>query len=160
MGFRRAVVTKIVDDADGFRSFYLRPTSGEPQTYRAGQHIRLQLPGVERHSSIIRHYSLSLFDAAPEQYRIGVKRSSEALRPRGSNWLHENVEINSEILISAPVGSFVLNEEGTRLIVLVSVGSGVTPPLSMSLRPNTPSHNARGLVCSRRHDMAPSTLCV
>jgi ferredoxin-NADP reductase len=45
--------------------------------------------------------------------------------------LHENVEINSEILISAPVGSFVLNEEGTRPIVLVSVGSGVTPLLSM-----------------------------
>jgi len=130
-GFFPVTVTKVVDDADRFRSFYLRPTSGRLEAYKAGQHIRLQLPDGDRNSSIIRNYSLSSFDPAPEEYRIGVRRSEKGPLPSGSNWLHDNIEVGSEILISAPAGSFVLNEQSDRPIALVSAGSGITPMLSM-----------------------------
>jgi ferredoxin-NADP reductase len=85
--------------------------------------VRLQPPGEP--AALLRSYSLS----APEAergYRIAVKR--EGL---GSAYLHDRVAEGDVLDVGAPRGSFTLDPRGTRPIVLLSAGVGVTPVLAM-----------------------------
>lgn len=132
--YRNFKVTKKVKESDVITSFYLEPVDGEPfPAFKPGQYITVKadIPG-EPHSHL-RQYSLS---CAPNQglYRISVKRE-EAIgdNPAGivSNYLHAHLEEGSILPISAPAGDFVLNDQDTRPLVLMSGGVGLTPMISM-----------------------------
>jgi nitric oxide dioxygenase len=81
----------------------------------------------------MRQYSLS--DApGKDYYRISVKKESGTdTTPGGmvSNYLHEQVSVGTELVISAPAGDFTLDESSTKPLVLLSGGVGITPLLSM-----------------------------
>jgi ferredoxin-NADP reductase len=130
-GFTSVYVSKIVDEADQIRSFYLRPKSGQLSPYLAGQHVRIKLPVAGASRPIVRHYSLSDYDPSLEEYRIGVRRSGGGLQTSGSTWLHDCVQEGDELRISQPEGTFTLAPESERPIALISIGSGVTPVLAM-----------------------------
>jgi uncharacterized protein len=130
-GFRPVIVSRVVDEADQIRSFYLRPKAGSLTSFAPGQYVSIRLPDSDTLPPLVRNYSISNFGTSPEEYRIGVKRSSEPSSRSGSNWLHDHAIEGIELQISAPQGSFTLTPEGERPIGLISVGSGVTPVLSM-----------------------------
>lgn len=130
-GFATVYVSKIVDEADRIRSFYLRPKEGRLSSYVAGQHVQIKLPiGGDQHT-LLRHYSLSSYDLMPEEYRIAVRRADGDPASSGSAWLHDRVQEGDELLITKPEGTFTLAPESERPIVLISIGSGVTPVLAM-----------------------------
>lgn len=130
-GFSAVCVSKIVDEADRIRSFYLRPKSGQLAPYLAGQHLRIKLPVPGARDPLVKHYSLSNYDPSPVEYRIAVRRSDGDLQTSGSKWLHDCVQEGDELQISEPEGTFTLSPDSGRPIALVSIGSGVTPVLSM-----------------------------
>src|SRR5699024_7391690 len=66
--------------------------------------------------------------------RISVKREEQVGdNPAGvvSNYLHAHVEEGSILPISAPAGDFVLDDQDSRPLVLMSGGVGLTPMMSM-----------------------------
>ena len=136
-GHKPFLVQRKVEESDSISSFYLVPKDGEPlPPFHSGQYVSLKfrIPGEQYEG--IRQYSLSHI-WNEKFYRISVKRELAPLNantaPAGlvSNHLHDEVQESDTVLVHIPQGDFVLNEESSRPVVLLSAGSGVTPALCM-----------------------------
>lgn len=124
-GARRFTLVERIKESTEITSFYLAPSDGGAILEALpGQYIGLQLfiDGQEHR----RNYSLSAV-GKDGRYRISVKRE-----PGGkvSNYLHHQLLIGNEIALFAPAGDFVL-KSGTKPLVLISGGVGITPTLPM-----------------------------
>ena len=119
-------------------SFYLVPEDGKPlAAFLPGQFLtfKLDVPSPTGESqSVIRCYSLS--DAPnPSHYRISVKRAPAPFAsqiPQGvsSNYLHDHIEVGSQLQVRAPAGHFHIDHSDAP-VVLIGGGIGITPMLSM-----------------------------
>jgi ferredoxin-NADP reductase/ferredoxin len=91
-----------------------------------GQYVVLRLHPTAGGPPLFRTYSLSGGRVA-DRYRISVK-----VEPAGvaGVWLRDHVHPGDALDVSAPRGSFVL-EDGRRPLVLLSAGIGATPLLAM-----------------------------
>uniref|UniRef100_A0A7C2AWK7 2Fe-2S iron-sulfur cluster binding domain-containing protein n=1 Tax=Pseudomonas graminis TaxID=158627 RepID=A0A7C2AWK7_9PSED len=123
-------VTRIEDESAGIRSFYFEPADGAGlPAFKAGQHLplRVSIPlSQQSHMPpLIRTYSLS---SAPSDgfFRISVKRDGQA-----SVYLHDQVKVGDLLQARSPQGSFVVDPQERRPLVLLGAGIGVTPMLSM-----------------------------
>lgn len=134
MGFRSFTVSKIVEENELIRSFYLVPTDGGAiASFTPGQYVSVKVSMPGETYTQIRQYSLS---AAPNEpyYRISVKREDGALNtPAGkvSTYLHKEIKEGDTLLLSAPAGQFQLAPTDDRPLVLIGGGIGVTPLMSM-----------------------------
>lgn len=114
-----------VPESSEITSFYLEPVDGKPViAHKPGQYIslRLNIAGGEHRRS----YSLS----APSSgvgLRISVKREPSGV---ASNYLHDQIIAGSVLELFPPSGNFTL-AAGTRPLVLISGGVGITPTISM-----------------------------
>ncbi|MEE5058667.1 NO-inducible flavohemoprotein [Pseudomonas alliivorans] len=107
-------------------SFYLEPVDGQPViVHKAGQYIGLRL--VVNGQEIRRNYSLSAASTGIG-YRISVKKEVDGV---ASNYLHEQVKAGDELQLFPPSGEFTLIE-GSKPLVLISGGVGITPTLAMA----------------------------
>ncbi|WP_225823830.1 MOSC and FAD-binding oxidoreductase domain-containing protein [Streptomyces naphthomycinicus] len=125
-GFRTLRVARVAPETPTVSSVYLRTTDGTPlPAARAGQYLSIRL-AVGDANPTVRSYSLS---AAPgsDTYRISVKHEAHG---KVSTYIHDTLHPGDLVDIASPRGTFVL-EEGTRPVVLVSAGIGVTPVLAM-----------------------------
>ena len=158
---RQLTVTKIVQESENVKSFYLSPTSiaststassttssstsSDLWTFKAGQHLPIQLRTPR--GELLRTYSLS---SSPSSgyYRISVKREPHGM---ASTFLHDHVRVGDSINVNKPAGDFTMkqhlndkmdmasptvedgssNNNNIQTIVLLSSGIGVTPILSM-----------------------------
>ena len=75
---------------------------------------------------MLRNYSLSGQPSA-DYYRITVKREQHGA---ASGYLHTRIAVGDELDIAAPRGTFIL-EQTHAPVLLISVGIGATPVLSM-----------------------------
>lgn len=135
-GFSNFRVIKKEQESDVITSFYLVPSIGAGiPTFKPGQYITVRVPTPCGHTTM-RNYSLS---STPDQdyFRISVKREAgaKADTPQGfvSNFLHDQVNVDSVIEVGPPCGEFFLDEETQhhRPLVLLAAGIGITPILSM-----------------------------
>jgi uncharacterized protein len=136
--WRNFVVVRKVKESEEITSFYLKPEDqAEIPNFQPGQFltIKLVIPGQPK--PIIRTYSLS--DAAEpcEYYRLSIKREPA---PKGldvpagiaSNFMHDQVQAGSVILVKPPSGRFCLDVQQSIPVVLISNGVGITPLISMA----------------------------
>lgn len=126
-GFVAFKVAKIVVESEGVMSFELSPADGRrlPQ-FVAGQHVVVKVPGLDG-KSVVRMYSLC-GPVNGSYYRIGVKAEVNGV---GSNYMHR-LQVGDSLEVSAPRGAFRL-AEGSRPLVLMGAGIGITPLLAMLL---------------------------
>jgi len=132
-----------VDEAEGIKSFYLKPKDGKPlPTYLPGQYISIQMkvPDLDGYMQS-RQYSLS-GAPRPDYYRVSVKKES-AISQDGrlapshpgyvSSVLHEQKHVGDIVQVSFPRGDFFLDTSKTidYPVVLLSAGVGITPMVSM-----------------------------
>ncbi|MDF2960151.1 MAG: nitric oxide dioxygenase [Paenibacillus sp.] len=132
-GLRRFIVERKVEESEVITSFYLVPEDGKPiPSYEPGQYISVQLDIHGESHTHIRQYSLSDAPGKP-YYRITVKREDAAESKSAgvvSTYLHREVQAGGELWISPPAGDFTL-QAGTKPVVLISGGVGLTPMISM-----------------------------
>jgi len=124
---RRLKVVDKVQESDGITSFHLASVDGSALApFKAGQFLPLDLKVPGEADVVARTYSLS---GAPDAatYRISVKREHLGV---ASNHLASDVHIGATIETRPPSGDFVIPDDVSPL-VLVSVGVGITPMLSM-----------------------------
>jgi ferredoxin-NADP reductase len=104
--------------------------------YEPGAHVRVQV-ALPDGSIDWRHYSLIATDgragatAAPEAYRIAVRREDDGRG--GSRFMHTQVQIGALLQIEAPKNDFPLDAPGGAT-VLVAGGIGITPLIAMAAR--------------------------
>ena len=120
-------VTKIERESEVIRSFWLAPEDSDNAVavYEAGQHlaVRVSVPGSTE--PVLRTYTLSV---APSdmQYRISVKREGLV-----SSYLHDHIAVGDVIEARAPQGSFTIDSDIDRPVVMLAAGVGITPFVSM-----------------------------
>ncbi|MFD1768745.1 NO-inducible flavohemoprotein [Sphingobacterium suaedae] len=132
-GWRPFIVRKKVEESSEITSFYLYPSDGGTVAdFMPGQYISLRLFLPELNLWQPRQYSLS---CAPNgrYYRISVKREAGTTHPDGmiSNRLHDFVQEGDVVDLSAPAGSFVLQQDWSVPKVFISGGVGQTPLMAM-----------------------------
>ncbi|RGE45830.1 NO-inducible flavohemoprotein [Comamonas testosteroni] len=127
-GWRGARDFKLVRkeaESSEITSFYLEPVDGGAViAHQPGQYIglRVVIDGVEQR----RNYSLSAASNGCS-LRISVKREQGG---KVSSYLHDQVQVGDVLQLFAPSGHFTL-QEGSKPLVLISGGVGITPTLPM-----------------------------
>ena len=117
-------VLRVEQESRDIRSFYLEPPSDSSVVFAPGQYIPVQVH-IDGEAAMIRTYSLS--SAPSDGYlRISVKAQGPA-----SRHLHERVKAGDMLDVRSPMGSFTLDEQSTRPLVLIGAGVGITPLLAM-----------------------------
>lgn len=135
-GFKPFRVVRKEKESSNITSFYLTPADGgELPAFKPGQYITVRFATPCGHTTM-RNYSLSDKSGQP-YYRISVKREEgkNAETPQGyvSHVLHSDVQVGSVIEVAPPCGEFTLEapQEGSRPLVLLAGGIGITPLYSM-----------------------------
>jgi ferredoxin-NADP reductase len=121
-------VAEIEQATDTVKRFRFVSVSGEPlPTYSAGAHVIVTMSDDGRR--IKNPYSL--IDRAEDgsSYRIGVLRTQDSRG--GSKFMHEKVEVGTELTIAMPVNLFPIVRMG-RKHILVAGGIGITPIHAMA----------------------------
>ena len=124
-GPRRFRVVRKEPESDIITSFYFTPVDDGPiMDFKPGQFITV-LMEVDG-QPLRRTYSLSCQPGAGH-YRISVKREPGGV---ASNYLHDQIQVGSELDLLPPSGEFTLSEH-QRPLVLLTAGVGITPAISM-----------------------------
>lgn len=125
-GFRPFRVSRKIAESGNVTSLILEPTDGHPLAAALpGQFVVVRL-GPSAAPAMTRSYSLSSrSDAA--SWRLSIKREAHGA---ASKYVADELRIADVVQIGAPRGSFTLRQ-GTRPVVLLSAGIGVTPVLAM-----------------------------
>lgn len=105
--------------------------------FKPGQFVTLKLPITNpKGQPITRSYSISSSPSRPHTLDITVKRVSAASTdlPPGvvSNWLHDQLEVGTTLLMQGPFGQFNCIDYPADKLLLISAGSGITPMMSMA----------------------------
>ena len=133
-GWRPFQVRKKLVESDEITSFHLYPADGgQVARHLPGQYISIRtfLPQLNLNQS--RQYSISSVPDC-DYYRISVKRElGKNIDTNGmiSNQLHDVINVNDIIDITAPSGNFTLSDNLDAPVTLISGGVGLTPLLSM-----------------------------
>lgn len=135
-GFKSFKVIKKEKENDLITSFYLTP-SDEIQLpdFQPGQYITIKVktPGG---STTMRNYSLS-DTPGKDWFRITVKKEiglkAEVAEGYVSNYLHNEIGVNSKVEIAQPSGEFVLKSTSMhdRNLIFIAAGVGITPIYGM-----------------------------
>lgn len=130
-------VLRVEQESRDIRSFYLQPPTGSAVAFAPGQHVPVQVKR-DGEAPLIRTYSLS---SAPSDgyWRISVKAQGPV-----SRHLHERIAPGDVLDVRPPMGSFTLDVQSTRPLVLIGAGVGITPLLAM-LREQLSQGQARAI---------------
>ncbi|WP_028312009.1 NO-inducible flavohemoprotein [Derxia gummosa] len=143
-GLRRFVVAARVHESSEIVSLHLKPEDGAAlPDWKPGQYIALRL--VIGGETLRRNYSVSNAPGTGE-IRISVKREPGGV---ASGWLHEQATLGTVLELTPPAGEFVL-EAGTRPLLFLTAGVGITPALAM-LEAAAPTGRPIGFVHAARN---------
>ncbi|MCY0970040.1 NO-inducible flavohemoprotein [Chryseobacterium wangxinyae] len=132
-GWRKFVITDIIEESSEIKSFYLQPKDQKAiADYFPGQYISIKIFVPTLAHEQPRQYSLS--SAYTEKhYRISVKRevsNDRLFEGIVSNEMHRK-KTGDEVWVTAPSGVFYEEFIIQRPRIFISGGVGVTPLLSM-----------------------------
>jgi len=132
-GWRGARAFKVIDkviESELVKSFIFAPVDQKGViSFTPGQYLGIEVTPVDGEYKEIRQYSLS---AQPngETYRISVKRETNGVPGKVSNYLHDEINIGDEVSLYAPAGDFFFVNR-KKPVVLISAGVGITPMQAM-----------------------------
>ncbi|HEY9771737.1 MAG TPA: FAD-binding oxidoreductase [Coleofasciculaceae cyanobacterium] len=103
-------------------------------SYQPGQFVTLDLE-IEG-KRVKRPYSISSTPSRPHILEITVKRVLLLTGPDTnpglvSNWLHDRITVDSQVKLTGPMGKFTCVDHAIQKLLFISVGSGITPMMSM-----------------------------
>lgn len=145
-GWRKFIIKDKIHESDEITSFYLYPDDNKAVSlHKPGQYLTLKIFVESLGIFQPRQYSIS---SAPNNayYRISVKKEiNPGNGHKGilSNHLHEKMNINDLVDVTAPSGDFTFKTEGTAPLVLLSGGVGQTPFVSILEHLTQSQHNRK-----------------
>ncbi|RQR49976.1 hybrid-cluster NAD(P)-dependent oxidoreductase [Burkholderia sp. Bp9140] len=118
---------RVVDETHDVKSFEFRVGDGSPVRFEPGQFITVS---AHVHGQPVeRCYTISSPPTRPYLLSITVKRVPGGVM---SNWLHDTMKPDSQLLAYGPSGSFTPTAAPAAKLLYLSAGSGVTPLMSMT----------------------------
>ncbi|MCY1038866.1 globin domain-containing protein [Staphylococcus nepalensis] len=128
-GFKPFTVTNITEETDMIKSFTVTSDEIDLSQFIPGQYITVDISSEKLPYRAKRHYSI--VDGDRDFLTFGVRRDvTEEHEGEVSTVLHDEVNVEDTLLLSAPVGGFGLANKANKQLFLGS-GVGVTPLVSM-----------------------------
>jgi nitric oxide dioxygenase len=163
-GWRDARAFKVIDkivESELVKSFIFAPVDQQGViSYSPGQYLGIEVTPIDGEYKEIRQYSLS---AQPngKTYRISVKRETNGVPGKVSNYLHDGINIGDEVNLYAPAGDFFFVNR-KKPVVLISAGVGITPMQAMletlaEQNYEEDVHYLHACESSEQHSFAPRT---
>jgi uncharacterized protein len=124
------VIAKVRESSE-ISSFVIAPLAGEQvPPFASGQYVSVRIP-----DGTVRTYTISSNPGDLSNYRITVKReagiASSGVPGRVSSYLHDRLQLGDYLDVKGPSGTFMLDDDSNRTVVLLSGGVGITPMMSM-----------------------------
>ena len=120
-------VSEIIAESSTVKTFRMKPPNKKALfKFIAGQYadITLNIDG----EVVNRPYSISSASSARGYLDLSIKREPEGYV---SKYMHDHIKAGDKIELSGPFGEFHFDGKGSRNIVLLGAGVGVTPLISM-----------------------------
>jgi ferredoxin-NADP reductase len=128
------------DETPRIRRFELVGVDGDLPPFQAGAHVEIQTG-----AGVSRSYSLANDPGERHRYVLAVLRERDGV---GSGWLHEHLQVGSELDITLPRNAFALDETAGEHI-LIAGGVGITPISAMAHRLAAIGAAYRIIYCTR-----------
>ena len=139
-------VSKITREAQDVASFELvDPLGLELPRFAAGAHLDVRI-----NDNIRRQYSLC--NDPQERHRYVIAVLNEPAGRGGSRWMHEEIAVDSVLLVSPPRNHFPLAGREALFHLLLAGGIGVTPVLSMAAALSAGQRPFRFIYAGRSRD--------
>lgn len=144
-------VREIIQETRDTISIVFSQPEAHPVPYKSGQFLTLILPvnGKE----VRRAYSLCSSPYVDKDLAVTVKRVDGGLM---SNWLAENLKVDTRIKVLEPMGQFTteFSKDRKRHLVMFAGGSGITPMMSIikSILSQEPESIVSLIYCNRDID--------
>jgi ferredoxin-NADP reductase len=126
--WRTGIVTKIDDETDATRRFWIQIPEVESFDFKPGQFVTLDLPIHEKTNKRWRSYSIA---SSPDGTNVIELVIVLLEGGAGTTYLFNHIEVGSELTLRGPQGVFVLPELIDKDLFLICTGTGVAPFRSM-----------------------------
>jgi glycine betaine catabolism B len=139
--WRKAVVTRIEEEADSTRRFFMEIPEMERFDFKPGQFVTLDLPIHEKPNKRWRSYSIASCPDGTNVIELVIVLLEGGA---GTNYLFNEVKPGSELIFRGPQGVFTLPETIEKDLYFICTGTGVAPFRSMVnyiARNNVPHKN-------------------
>ncbi|MDI9348639.1 MAG: 2Fe-2S iron-sulfur cluster binding domain-containing protein [Candidatus Symbiobacter sp.] len=122
-----AIVARVENLTPTIKAYFLKLE--QKLHFQAGQYVQLNLPGIGESRA---------FSIANSPQRVSASGEVELnIRlvegGKGTNWIHQNLQIGSKITFSAPYGRFFVRKSDAAPLIFMAGGSGLSSPRSMIL---------------------------
>ena len=95
--------------------------------FKPGQFVTLELEIDGQ--QVMRSYTISSSPSVPYSFSLSIKKLPGGLV---SSWLHDNMQVGSELVVHGPVGRFNVIDYPADKYLMLSGGVGITPLMSMA----------------------------
>src|SRR5215213_7311256 len=126
--WRKAVVTRIEEEADSTRRFYIQVPELETFDFKPGQFVTLDLPIHEKPARRWRSYSIASWPDGTNEIELVIVLLEGGA---GTNYLFNEIKPGSELTLRGPLGVFTLPEPIEKDLFFICTGTGIAPFRSM-----------------------------
>src|ERR1700730_12992217 len=120
--WRKAIITKIEDEASNTKRFWLKVPELEQFDFEAGQFITFDLPIHEKPNKRVRSYSIASWPDGTNVIELVIVLLEDGA---GTHYLFNEVSVGSELTLRGPQGVFVLPEKIEKDLFFICTGTGI-----------------------------------
>lgn len=126
--WRTGIVTRIEEEAENVRRFWIQIPELESFDFKAGQFVTLDLPIHEKSNKRWRSYSIASWPDGTNVFELVIVLLEGGA---GTNYLFNEVTVGSTLSVRGPQGVFVLPDPVTTDLFFICTGTGIAPFRSM-----------------------------
>ncbi len=126
--WRKGIVTKIVDETDNTRRFWIQLPELTSFDFIPGQFVSLDLPIHEKPAKRLRSYSIASWPDGTNIIELVIVLLEGGA---GTTYLFNHIKEGSELTLRGPLGVFTLPPTIDKDIFLICTGTGIAPFRSM-----------------------------
>jgi ferredoxin-NADP reductase len=134
-------IIRIENETPSTRRFWIEMPSLQSFDFKPGQFVTIDLPIHEKPNKRWRSYSIASWPDGTNTFELVIVYMEGGA---GTNYLFNQVDLGSELILRGPQGVFVLPEKIERDLFFICTGTGVAPFRSMAhhiLNHNIPHRN-------------------
>lgn len=123
------VVESITDMTDVIKLVRFRLPEGEEINFKAGQYVQLKAPLYEGNDEeIYRAYSIASNPSDKNHIDLVIGYVAQGI---ATTYVHRHLQVGDVAHINGPYGDFYYQQDSDREMVMVAVGTGIAPILSI-----------------------------
>lgn len=126
--WQKAVVSRIEEEADNTRRFYIQVPGVTSFDFKPGQFVTLDLPIHDRPNKRLRSYSIASWPNGTNEIELVIVLLESG---QGTPYLFNDVQVGTEIMLRGPMGVFTLPETIDKDLFFICTGTGIAPFRSM-----------------------------